>query len=109
MTALPILEPPATRVGPRAVLRPVRRCVVREQVDQFLVYNADTDEMHLVPPLGMHAYWLCDGTRVAEDVALLLADAAGRALDRELADGVYVFLNALVARRLLELAPGAPA
>ena len=88
-------------VTPATVLRPTKRCTVREQVDQFLIYSADTDEMHLVPPSGIYAYWLCDGSRSVGDVATLLADDIGLEA-RALAEPLGSFLDELVARRILE-------
>ncbi len=105
MTTVSALDAITRPVSPDAVHRAARRCIVREQVDDYLVYNADTDEMHLLPPLGMHAYLLCDGSRTAEEVAILLADAMGLACDESVAERVCAFLGALVTRRVLEPVP----
>lgn len=82
-------------VGPATVLCPTTWCVVREQRDEYLVYNSRTDELHLLSPLGRYLYVLCDGLRgVAEIQAMLGPDAAA---------AVPGFLAKLVARGVLEV------
>jgi radical SAM protein with 4Fe4S-binding SPASM domain len=90
------------RIEMDTVLVPTR-CVLREQVGQYLVYNARTDEMHLVGRTGYHAYCLCDGSRTVHEVADALgADVAGGA-PGELGERTREFLEALVARGILEM------
>ena len=43
-------------------------CTVREQAEQHLIYNTKTDEMYLVPNLGVYLYELCDGVATIGDI-----------------------------------------
>jgi len=90
-----------TVIDGRTVLRPAIRCIVREQVDQYLLYNARTDELHLLEPTGFYAYCLVDGSRTVAEVEALLGDS----IDAEpsvLQAAARSFFRDLVDRRLLE-------
>jgi hypothetical protein len=71
-------------------------CVVREQQDEYLVYNPRTDELHLISPLGRYVYLLCDGLRTAAQIQALLPGPVAVAVPE--------YLGQLLARGLLELA-----
>jgi hypothetical protein len=91
-----------TTISDTTILRPADRCVVREQVDQFLVYNGSTDELHLIPPTGFFVYALCDGLRTVNE----LQDIVGTALQSDpalLRQRLQDFLSALVDRGVLEV------
>ena len=75
-------------------------CVVREQEEQFLVYNSRTDELHLLPPTGFYAYQLCNGWSTVGEIE----DALAIEIRREptvLGDRLREFFGMLVARGIL--------
>ena len=76
------------------VLVPTSWCVVREQRDEYLVYNSRTDELHLISPMGRYLYMLCDGLRTVAEIQALVQPAAGAAVSE--------FLAKLAARGLVE-------
>ena len=78
-------------------------CVVREQEDQYLVYNSQTDELHLLPPTGYYAYRLCDGCSTLREIEQDLA-AKIPGDDAAVRDGLREFLAKLVVRGILEAA-----
>lgn len=86
---------PNTQVSPETVLCPTTWCVVREQRDEYLVYNSRTDELHLISPLGHYLYLLCDGLRTVAEIQALLEPDTGTAAP--------AFLTKLVARGVIEL------
>jgi hypothetical protein len=96
---------PAAALGIDAhtVLGPAARCTVREQVDQFLIYNARTDEMHLVPPTGYYVHSLCDGARTVAELEEVLA-ASVDAPREVLRTAVRAFLAQLLERGLVQRA-----
>jgi Coenzyme PQQ synthesis protein D (PqqD) len=85
-----------------AVLKQTSWCTVREQEDRYLVYNPQTDELHLIPPTGFYTYALCDGARTVGEVQAVLADQipADRA---RLQSCLHRFLADLIARGILEV------
>src|SRR6476660_906938 len=91
------------RIEMDTVLLPTR-CVLREQVGQYLIYNARTDEMHLVGDAGYRAYCLCDGSRTVGGVVDALRPDVADEVPEELAERTREFLEALVARGILEAA-----
>jgi hypothetical protein len=76
------------------VLRTTAWCVVREQREEYLVYNSRTDELHLISPLGHYLYLLCDGLRTVGEVQALFEPATASAIPG--------FLATLVARGVLQ-------
>ena len=85
------------RVSGDTVLGPTTWCVVREQHDEYLVYNSRTDELHLISPQARYMYLLCDGLRTVSEIQTLLGAGTGEA--------VTGFLNKLVERGVLEPVP----
>lgn len=45
------------------------RLIFRPQVDRVLIYNADTDELFTLWPLGVEILQKCDGTRSPQQIA----------------------------------------
>lgn len=45
---------PDAVIAADTVLRQTTWCVMREQRDEYLVYNPRTDELHLISPLGRY-------------------------------------------------------
>lgn len=80
-------------------------CVVREQGKEFLIYNRQTDELHLLPPTGYFAFRLCDGVNTVADIERQLASDLG---DRSshLRNVLHDFLNKLIARGIVEVEDG---
>lgn len=93
----------ATRIEMDTVLVPASRCIVREQVGQYLIYNARTDEMHLVGCTGYHAYCLCDGSRTVDEVVDALRGEMADGAPEGLGERTREFLEAMVARGILEV------
>lgn len=87
-------------VGDQTVLKPAEHCVVRKQVDQVLLYNSATDELHLLSPSAFYVFALCDGVRtvadIVGDVAVQVEESQSVAQQR-----VAAFLASLVQRKLL--------
>ncbi|HEU0302111.1 MAG TPA: PqqD family peptide modification chaperone [Longimicrobium sp.] len=92
-----------TRIEMDTVLVPASRCILREQVGQYLIYNARTDEMHLVGCTAYHAYCLCDGSRTVDEVVDALRPGVVDGVPEELAERTRELLEALVARGILEV------
>jgi hypothetical protein len=74
---------------------------MRPQVDQYLVYNVTTDELHLLGACGWRVLQLCDGSRTVADLVQEIATALGVATP-EVAERVGGFLAALLERGLIE-------
>ncbi|MDD3448070.1 MAG: PqqD family peptide modification chaperone [Gammaproteobacteria bacterium] len=83
-----------------SVLTHTRECTVREQEEQYLVYNAATDELHLIPPAGRYLYELCDGLATVGEIAAAVAGIA-EARTGEAEGSVVAFLQQLVDRGVL--------
>jgi hypothetical protein len=75
-------------------------CVLREQEDQYVVYNSHTDELHLIPALGHYLYRLCDGLRDVGSIWRAFAIAAPE--DAEVRTRITAYLEKLVARGILQ-------
>ncbi len=76
-------------------------CTVREQEEQYLIYNTKTDEMYLVPKTGAYLYELCDGLATIGDIE----DTFFRVLkdDRSVLNAQLMdFFEKLVKRGILE-------
>lgn len=66
---------PAQSLTPETILQATPWCVVRPQEKEYLIYNQQTDEMHLIPATGFFVYKLCDGRRTVADLSRTLAKA----------------------------------
>ena len=76
-------------------------CTIRAQQSEYLVHNARSDELHLIPPVGYYVIQHCDGLNSVTDILERLHDRAG---DRgEGQRRLLAFLEDLVARGILEL------
>lgn len=85
------------------VLRVAASCVVRSQIDQVLMYNRLTDEMHLIPHGGYRAVELCDGFTSIGEIEGHLAAATTIGLEH-IRDRLRAFFAALIERGLLDFA-----
>lgn len=85
----------------QTVLVRTPHCVVRQQEDHSVVYNARTDELHLIPPLGHYLYRLCDGVH---DVGTICRAFAAGAADGgvEARRRIVAYLEELLARGVLQ-------
>jgi len=86
-----------------AMLQQTSWCTVREQEERYLIYNPQTDELHLIPPSGFYTYKLCDGSRTVGDVRAVLVD---QLLDdpSQIQGRLHRFLADLIERGILEVA-----
>lgn len=75
-------------------------CVLREQENQYVVYNARTDELHLIPALGHYLYHLCDGLRDVGSIWRAFTSAAPE--DADVRTCITAYLEKLVARGILQ-------
>ena len=87
------------------VLLPTTWCVVREQGEEFLIYNRKTDELHLLPPTGYFAFRLCDGVNTVADIEQQLASALSDCTSN-LRSVLHDFLDKLIARGIVEVEDG---
>ncbi len=92
---------------PASVLVHTPQCTVRPQRDHYLIYNARTDELHLVPPSGNYVYELCNGIATIADIERALVQATGRSL-AIVRHQLTEFLAMLVDRGLLAIDEPAP-
>ncbi len=83
------------------VLTLVPRCTVRHQEDQFLVYNPDTDELHLLPHTAYYAMRMCDGMATVSATAKRLGHAWSLSLE-EAEEQLMPLFAGLVERGILE-------
>lgn len=78
------------------------RCVVRKQEEKYLIYNTESDEMHLLSPLSYYLCSLCDGLSPLNEVQEIFS-----VIVRHEADGLKTpvadFLNQLLARGVVDL------
>ena len=79
------------------------RCVVRQQDEQYLIYNTETDELHLLSPLGFYLYSLCDGLSPLNELQEIFS-AIVRHETNTLQIPVADFLNRLLVRGIIDLA-----
>ena len=84
------------------------RVRIRQEDDEnFLLYNAKTDELHIVNRIGKAIFEMCDGRSIDELViegAKLLQGEDGAAVDPEpYRANVLNYLCALRKRELIEL------
>lgn len=87
----------------KTVLAHTSYCTVREQEEQHLIYNTKTDEMYLVPKIGIYLYELCDGLATIgdiEDMFFCVLKDDRFVLNAQLID----FFEKLVKREILKIA-----
>lgn len=77
-------------------------CTVRNQPDQVLIYNARTDELHLVPDEAFAVVKLCVAGAPLGAVIDKVADAAAVTRDQA-APPVLRFFRDLLARGIVEV------
>lgn len=83
----------------------LKRVVVRRQKGEYLYYNPQTDELHLVPPTGHAAYTMCDGVRTVDEIANVLISKC-EAPPEQLRQRLQQFFCDLEARGLVERSDG---
>ncbi|MCA1993429.1 MAG: hypothetical protein LDL41_15520 [Coleofasciculus sp. S288] len=88
-----------------AVLIPTTWCVVREQEEEFLIYNRKTDELHLLPPTGYLTFRLCNGVNTVADIEKQLASELSDC-SSNLRSILHDFLNKLIVRGIVEVEDG---
>lgn len=86
------------------VLLPSKRCTVRRQENQYLIYNQKTDELHLLPDDAYRVFALCDGHRPLSSILSAVSAASGESLDSVRAP-LERFLHDLIKRDLLKTGP----
>lgn len=79
-------------------------CTVRPQQSEYLIHNAKTDEMHLIPPVGYCVLQLCDGLNTVSDILERLGGAGVDRLEGE--RRLSTFVEELMARGILEVDDG---
>ena len=83
------------------VLKLARWCSARRQEQAVLVYNAKTDELHLIPDDGFYVLQLCDGIRTVQEIAGLVSE--GTTAEPALVYAhLTTFLKDLLDRSVLE-------
>jgi len=92
----------AHALSPTTVLVHTAHCTVRAQRDQHLVYNSRSDELHLIPPIGIYVYELCDGLATIGDMEDALTRATGRQ-PGEVRHDLTRYLSMLIARGILAI------
>jgi len=92
-----------TEIRDNAVLSQTTWCAVREQEDQYLIYNRKTDELHLLPPTAHCVFQLCDGLNTVSDIVYILADVFHTDISgmRHVLDK---YLSSLLERGIVEMA-----
>ena len=84
----------------QTILVPAPRCVVRAQEVGHLIYNPQTDELHILAPTAFVAFQMCDGLNTVGEIHEALAAALG--VDSGMS-ALYEVMDGLVARGLLEV------
>ncbi|MDD5558684.1 hypothetical protein [Candidatus Methylomirabilis sp.] len=92
----------ATALTTETVLKLTSWCVIREQEEQYLIYNSQTDELHLLPLTGFYAYQLCNGWSTVGEIEQSLSMAM-QVDSRILRPQLQKFFSNLVARGILEV------
>ena len=82
------------------ILVPSKQCTIRKQVDQYLLYHQQTDELHLLTVAAYQVYALCNGQRRVDDILVAVSQASGDSLD-SVREPLDTFLNGLIKRGIL--------
>ena len=85
-------------------LRATPWCVVREQENQYLVYNSRTDELHLLSPTAFYVYRRCSGWSTLGQIEEDLRDALPQEA-AALPAALDAFVEMLLARGIVEKLP----
>jgi len=83
------------------VLTPTSCCTVRKQEDQYLIYNTQTDELHLTPYSAYYVLRLCDGLATIGDIEDRLSRVV-KSQKSHISNQLRPFLAALMERGILE-------
>lgn len=86
----------------KLVVKPTDSCIVRQQEEEYLLYNSKTDELHLLSPMAFYVYQLCDGATTAGEIQAILSIILNqnKAID---ITNITDFLNKLIIRGILEV------
>ena len=84
------------------VLWPTPWCVVREQGEQYLIYNRKSDELHLLPQTGYFVFQLCDGFNTVSDIEKQLVSMM-EVDEIELRSVLHNYLIKLIERGILDM------
>jgi hypothetical protein len=77
-------------------------CTIRPQKEGYVVYNARTDELHLISESGFRVYQQCDGLHTVGEIAREWIRDDGKQVPS--ADGnLQTFIEQLLARGILEI------
>jgi Coenzyme PQQ synthesis protein D (PqqD) len=90
-----------TSSGDERVFKQTRWSSARRQEDAVLLYNAHTDELHLIPHDAFYVFQLCDGIHTVGEIADMVGEGT-KAEPAEVREHLTVFLNGLVDRGVLE-------
>lgn len=88
-----------------AVSTSIRRtswCVVRPLEQHYLIYNSQTDELHLIPPIAFFVYRLCDTPISMDELEWLLATSLAEN-GGDVHEHLGAFVRDCVARGILEV------
>jgi len=92
----------AAPIADDSIVRRAVGCTSRVQVDQVLIYNPKTDELHLIPTDAYQIVELCESGIRAGTIIDMVASAA--CVDRsEAAVAVVDFIQSLEVRGILEI------
>ena len=84
------------------VLRQTSWCAVSKQEQQYLVYNTQTDELHLLPPTAHQVYRLCNGFNTVSTIEDSVINSSD--IEKEiLKEHLHKFLSGLMKRGLVEV------
>ena len=75
-------------------------CKSKDLEEEFLVYDPDGDQVHVLNEVAREIFLLCDGSRHPEDIAALLTERYPVEKEQALAD-VNETLDRLIAIGLL--------
>jgi hypothetical protein len=87
--------------APERILKQTRWCTARRQENAVLLYNARTDELHLIPEDAYYVLQLCDGLHTVGEITDLVCEGA-KADESDVKGYLTAFLDGLVDRGILE-------
>ena len=83
------------------VLTRSAHCSIRPQGEQYLIYNSQTDELHLISPIASYVLELCNGLNSVGDLSQMFAHTMLE--EEQVVLQLSNFLLQLVDRGVLEV------
>lgn len=84
----------------KMIVQPTNWCIIRQQEEEYLLYNSKTDELHLLSPMAFYVYQLCDGATPMDEIQEILS-VIFRQNKETLNTNFAEFIHKLIARGII--------